>query len=126
MYGFEQRNNDTYTVYWEQIIKELNKAVDSTFFGNETSKFIGFFRIDLLYMQLHSEQRRTDEESKLECISRKMFCEGIDTRFLEEIFTPLYLESGNGDEGGESGSDDGINFMQVEGDGTDHPINRIR
>lgn len=59
----------------------------------------------------------------LECIENKFHCRGVDVEVLTKIFIVFNLEEEPSSTGE---SRDGIGFMQIEGDGSVYPKNRIR
>lgn len=114
----------TYRAYSDFLFNELNKSINSFIVGKSPSKVLGAWNMFFLIMQLRNESytsvQVTDEQ--MDCFTKKALCLGIDLTLMKQIWPTSYIITKKGII---PADDDGIGFMQIEGDGEDHPIFRI-
>ena len=119
------RRNTTYQEYSKWLFKQINLAQDAFILGQDINNKLALWNMFFLLMQLrnecHASAQPTSEQ--VQCMEEKLLCEGISTSVMQQIWPASYDD---GDESIPSGGYDGIDFMQIQGDGTDHPIFRIR
>ena len=124
MEGHESQRLLTYEIYGDQLLEELNKAIDSAILGQPQKQFLGMFRLNHLYMQLYNENLDTTKDFKIECMSKILICNKIDTTWMRSTYQPP--EEGESTDPGDVTANDGIGYMQIEGDGKTYPIFRIK
>lgn len=118
-----QNRKITYDAYSDFLYKELDKAQDNFIMGRKVGKELPLWNMFFLLMQMRNEQGTTTcpTQEEVDCMSDKLFCYGINTTEMEQLWP-----SNCADQPDEPATGfDGIDFMQIEGDGIDHPRFRI-
>ena len=132
-----RKRNQVYESYQKWLVESIDDNMNATITGAELNNRLGYFSMFHLLVQMRNEHYASARPLKkdIECMRENLFCNGVDTLEMERIFPPSYNpEDGSEWEDGSDGSGgitdpnrpDGVDYMQVEGDGTKHPINRIR
>lgn len=120
------KRDRTYDIYHDWMMKEIDSMQDEFILGKETDKKIGLFSMFHLLMQLRNENYASVRPSadQVDCMSDILFCHGILTEEMEQVYPPSY----NGDPLDDKDPvflDDGIDYMQIQGNGKDYPLFRI-
>ncbi len=115
-----QKRKETYDVYSDFLFKEINLAANAFIMGTEVSNTLPMWNMMFLLLQLRNEDyascRPTQEE--IDCMSRFMYCAGVDTSKMEEIWPAIYPKD-------EEVISDGIGYMVIENDDPEYSTNRI-
>ena len=128
-----------YGDYRMWIANAINDSLDASILGADTDNRIGLFNMFHLLVQLRNEKYASTRpcHEDIACMREKIFCQGVDTRAMEEVFVASYNDTvcpakewTEGDyepgDGGQPGMLDGIDYMQIEGDGIEHPKFRLK
>jgi len=91
---FEKRNS-VYESYQSWLIFGINDALDSMIIGKEIPSRIPLFQMYHLLVQMRNESYASCRplNTDIECISDRLFCLGVDTTLMDEIFPPSYDDS---------------------------------
>ena len=147
------KRNRVYDYYFDYLIKNLNQSIEGFISGQSQDIKLGSWNIMHLLVQLRNEVGTSVKPSRnmIKIIREKMYCKGVNTVKMEDIFPPSYnddcldlicpdcsnddcggSEGGDGDDGGGGGpidsGKDGIDFMIVTNETStpEEPINRIK
>lgn len=128
-----------YGAYRTWIANALNDSLDASITGAKIDKRLGLFNMFHMLMQLRNEKYASSRPcyKDIACMRDTLFCEGVDTREMEEAFPASYNDSvcpaqewtgddytpGDGDQPARL---DGIDYMQIEGGGIEHPKFRLK
>lgn len=128
-----------YGTYRMWIANALNDSLNASITGSKTDKRLGLFNTFHMLMQLRNEKYASARPcyEDIECMREKLFCQGVDTREMEEAFPASYDDSvcppvewedadyrpGDGENPAKL---DGIGFMQIEGEAIEHPKFRLK
>jgi len=116
-----------YSEYQDQILEEVNNALDSVIFGGKQSGWIPLFNIYHLYAQLAWEN--SFEVKNLRCMSDVMYCNRIKVFFINEVYgLNIYIPGDNSDPSDPNNPNaiDGVGFMSIENTDPSIPTNRIK
>jgi len=126
---YEKRNR-VYKSYQSWLVNALNESIDATITGSKQDQRLGLFSQFHLLVQLRNEDYASCRPltTDIECMHEALFCRGVDTRIMEDVFPPSYDDSDGSeyDDGSGSGSVlDGIDNMQITPVDSPNPVNRI-
>lgn len=124
-----QKRDSVYKQYQTYLFKTLNDILDSALTGGEINDRLGLFTLFHLMVQMRNENYASCRPlaSEIDCMSDVLFCNGVDTTIMEDVFPPSY-----NDENGEEWTDeeqaafDGIGYMQIPVVDPGNPTNRVR
>ena len=136
MKDFYAKRNRVYTQYRKLLFNAINDAIDASLTGGKIDEQLGLFNQFHLLVQLRHEHYASARPLKedIDCMSEKLFCKGVDTHIMEEIFPPSYDDE-TGEEWTPDDLDpntpggsklDGIDFMNITLGDPRYPMNRIR
>lgn len=117
MYDNYKGRDSVYKTEETELLKSINKNLDALICGSTIEKGFELFSMYHLLRQIGNEGIIDLTKEDIVCMEDLLFCHGVGTVTIDSTY-PV------GPEG--SGSNDGIDFMQVLGDGVLHPVNRIR
>jgi len=130
---FVQNNNAMIDLYWKRdqtydahhtyLMNLANDTLDQLILGKDPEITLGLFSVYHLIAQMAYEGVISPTPEDIECISEILFCNGVDTALMNQLYG-LDIPDPYEDPG--DSRLDGIDYMQVEGDDIDHPINRVR
>ncbi len=110
-----------YEVYLENqtdILKSLNNFLNSQILGYEGRKSLDTWELFFLTYQMRNDNtiNTTIISNKMNCIKNKAICLSVDVEAMDYVFPDTNIKKS---------LDDGIDFMQIEGDGILHTKFRI-
>ena len=121
------KRDQTYDQYHNYLIDVINETMDSIILGRDPGLVLGLFSTYHLFAQLAYEGVINPTREDVECVSDTLFCNGVDTALMNQIYGLDIPDPDNPPDPNDPNSRlDGIDYMQVEGDDINHPINRVR
>lgn len=118
-------------IVYQQDIQKIGKFIDNTLnnviLGSECDNRLGLYSMWHLYGQIAYENGNVQEDAL--CMMDKLICLGVPAETIADIYGLYYNREPIFDETPPEDGEwlhDGIDYMQLEGDGKNYPVNRIK
>ena len=127
-----RKRNRVYKEYAQWIFNAIDDNIDASITGADMDDRLGLFNMFHMLVELRNDPYASCRPlcEDIECMSDKLFCDGVDTSIMEKVFPSSYdCSTGKEFESydpADPNSLDGVDYMQIEGVGTQHPKNRVR